>query len=69
MDITKRIIIALFLFLLVFMIGIFGYKFVGGPTWSYLDAAYMTVITLTTVGFREVHDIQLTQKLNFLQWC
>ena len=25
--------------------------------WSLIDAAYMTVITMTTVGFREVHEL------------
>ena len=33
-------------------VGIFWYSVVEG--WSVLDAAYMTVITFTTVGFDEV---------------
>ncbi|MDP6923903.1 MAG: potassium channel protein [Candidatus Scalindua sp.] len=37
--------------------GIAGYKLLGGPEWSLLDAIYMTIITLTTVGFGEIQDL------------
>lgn len=39
----------------VFLVGTFGYMVVEG--WSLLDAFYMTAITLTTVGFKEVHPL------------
>jgi voltage-gated potassium channel len=35
--------------------GTLGYQLVEG--WGWLDALYMTVITLTTVGFHEVHSL------------
>jgi voltage-gated potassium channel len=43
--------------LLVFIVagGTLGYMAVEG--WSAWDAFYMTVITVTTVGYREVHDL------------
>jgi len=37
------------------VIGTAGYVLIEG--WSFLDALYMSVITLTTVGFREVHPL------------
>jgi voltage-gated potassium channel len=39
---------------LVLAIGSGGYMVMG---WSFTDAAYMTVITLTTVGFKEVREL------------
>ena len=38
------------------VIGTTGYMLLD-PGWQLLDALYMTVITLTTVGFREVKDL------------
>jgi len=35
--------------------GILWYRFIEG--WSWLDAAYMAVITLATVGFAEIHPL------------
>ena len=46
--------IVLFLVIVV-DIGILGYHVIEGYGW--LDALYMTVITLTTVGFHEVHPL------------
>jgi len=40
---------------LVLCIGTIGYRLIEG--WSLLDGFYMTVITITTIGFREVHDL------------
>lgn len=39
----------------VFFIGTLWYKFIEG--WAWLDAAYMTVSTLATVGFGEIHPL------------
>ena len=42
-------------------VGVVGYVLLEG--WSFLDALYMTVITLTTVGYREVHQLSTIGQL------
>ena len=49
----RTIIIALALLLLVVIIGITGFTFIEGYTLT--EAFFMTIITISTVGFREVH--------------
>jgi voltage-gated potassium channel len=39
----------------VIAFGVFGY--VDIEKWNYFDALYMTIITLTTVGYHEVHEL------------
>jgi voltage-gated potassium channel len=39
----------------VILLGTVGYMFL--QRWSFEDSLYMTVITLATVGFREVHEL------------
>jgi voltage-gated potassium channel len=39
----------------VITFGILGYIIVEG--WGFFDALYMTIITITTVGYHEVHDL------------
>ena len=53
MSFYKELFIALSLFLLVFLIGVFGFYWVA-PKANWLEALYMTVITISTVGFGEV---------------
>jgi len=50
-----RIVAGVTLLLAVVAFGVLGYMVVEG--WSFLDALYMTVTTMTTVGFREVHPL------------
>jgi voltage-gated potassium channel len=57
MNSRKRIIVSLVLFAAVFLIGVAGFKVFGGPGWSLIDAVYMTVITVGTVGYGETHDL------------
>ncbi|MDY6824360.1 MAG: potassium channel protein [Thermodesulfobacteriota bacterium] len=58
---TKNTIILTVLSLIVFVSGIIGYMVI--EDWSFLDAIYMTVITLTTVGFGEVHHLSRDGKI------
>lgn len=45
----------------VLVYGVAGYMLVEG--WSFLDALYMTILTLTTVGYREVRPLDDTGKV------
>lgn len=42
---------------LVFFVGVVGYMTIGGEEYGIVDAIYMTMITLTTVGYGEVIDL------------
>jgi voltage-gated potassium channel len=57
-----RILIAPLIVLVMLLVGgTLGYRMVGG--WAWLDALYMTVITITTVGFHEVHPLGPTGRM------
>ncbi|MEN9306438.1 MAG: hypothetical protein RL173_370 [Fibrobacterota bacterium] len=38
-------------------IGTVGFHTLGGAEWTWLDALYMTVTTVATVGYGEIHDL------------
>jgi len=56
-----KIYTAVFLLCLMLFIGIAGYKLISGYSW--IDAFYMTVITITTVGFGEVYPLSDSAKI------
>ena len=51
----QGVVLAVGLVMVVVVGGTLGYVLIEG--WSVWDAFYMTVITITTVGYREVHDL------------
>ncbi|WP_047244697.1 potassium channel family protein [Maribacter thermophilus] len=51
----SKIYLAFFLMWIVLLIGVFGYRFISDYSW--IDALYMTIITVTTVGFSEVRPM------------
>ncbi|MBT2161815.1 potassium channel protein [Zobellia sp. KMM 6746] len=57
----SRMNIALTLMSSVLIIGVLGYRFLSDLTW--IDALYMTIITVTTVGFSEVGPMDTQEKL------
>ncbi|AUS05888.1 potassium channel family protein [Pseudotamlana carrageenivorans] len=56
-----RIYTALLLLVIILLIGVFGYRFISDYTW--IDALYMSVITMTTVGFSEVVPLDDESKI------
>lgn len=60
MDSDRRLRLGLAAVLAVVVAGMVGYMGLG---FSFLDAAYQTVTTLTTVGFREVEPFDTTGKV------
>jgi voltage-gated potassium channel len=55
MNPVRQLKISLLILLLLVSGGTAGYMFIEG--WSFLDAFYMAIITLATVGFQEVHPL------------
>ncbi len=57
----KKIFSAILLLLLVFFIGTLTFMF--AFDFSLVDAIYMTIITVSTVGFKEVEPLTNAEKL------
>jgi len=55
-----RISLALGAVISTIFLGIGGYFLIGGGRWSIFDCFYMTIVTLTTVGFGEVLPLAST---------
>ncbi len=60
-DLRKKLIQVLTLTVLVIAFGTAGYMVIEG--WGFFDSIYMTIITLATVGFREVHELSFRGRL------
>ena len=63
MVIYKRLTVLLALFCLFLIGGAFSYTLVEGEPWSFLDGLYMTVLTISTVGYGEVHPLTENGKM------
>lgn len=55
MDLEQRLKIVIMILVAVIALGTLGYSVI--ERWPLLDALYMTVITLSTVGFKEVYSL------------
>ena len=54
-DARVRILSGIAIFALLLAAGTVGYMIIDG--WSFMDALFMTVTTVTTVGYREIHPL------------
>lgn len=57
----SKFYLALFLLIFVFALGVLGFRLITAMSW--IDAIYMTVITVTTVGYGEVIPLGETGRL------
>ncbi|PID57450.1 MAG: potassium channel protein [Ignavibacteriae bacterium] len=55
MNIFKKLEIGLLLILSVILSGTIGYMIIEG--WSFIDSFYMTIITISTTGFKEIRPL------------
>jgi voltage-gated potassium channel len=55
MDSVRHLRLSVILLITIIASGTLGYHLIEG--WRVFDALYMTVITLSTVGFKEVHEL------------
>lgn len=55
MNVPRKLLFSILMLLVVVLFGIFGYTWIEG--WDLLDSLYMTIITLSTVGYGEVREI------------
>lgn len=61
MQYTNRLKTAVIIILFIFILGTIGYNLLEG--FSYLEAFYFTLITLTTIGYGELHSLSMTGRL------
>ncbi|MBN2711932.1 MAG: potassium channel family protein, partial [Planctomycetes bacterium] len=54
-SIERQAVIALAGIFLILLFGTCGYMFIQG--WNFIDSLYMTTITITTVGYKEVGEL------------
>lgn len=57
----RRLNISFILFFVVISIGVLGYMIISGD--NFIDSLYMTIITMTTVGFGEIHPLTDNEKI------
>ncbi|MCP4622498.1 MAG: potassium channel protein [bacterium] len=55
MNKTRHLILSIILSSIILVIGTTGYMII--EDWRFLDALYMTVITISTVGYREINQL------------
>ncbi len=60
-ELRRDLVGGVFAFIALACFGVLGYHFLEG--WAWLDSIYMTVITLSTVGFGEIHPLDQSGRI------
>lgn len=61
MESNKNLIIAIIALIIILLTGTVGYSLI--QKWNLLDSLYMTIITITTVGYGEVSELSIPGKI------
>jgi len=61
MNALKQLKIGLLAVMLLIIVGTIGFRYI--EEWSYLDSLYMTIITMATVGYREISPLSQAGKI------
>lgn len=61
MSASRKVLLGLLLLVVITAVGVAGYRLIEG--WSFFDALYMTIITISTVGYAEVHPLSTNGKI------
>lgn len=61
MGLSRRLRLPILIMLSVVLVGVIGYMTIEG--WPLIDALYMTIITITTVGFKEARPLSEVGKI------
>ena len=61
MNSLRRLLWGICVLVSIIAIGVIGYRVIEG--WAFFDALYMTIITITTVGFGEIHPLSAAGKI------
>lgn len=69
LALPRRVWFSLSVPILLLALGTVGYRLIEGPHWSVFDALYMTAISLTTVGFLEVHELSTAGRVFTIFLC
>ncbi len=54
-ELKKRLVFSLVFIILIISVGSAGYVMI--EKWNLLDSLYMTIITIASVGYKEIHDL------------
>ena len=61
MIFKTKLYVSIIFFISVVSIGVIGYMILSEA--NFLDSLYMTIITMTTVGFGEIHPLNEHEKI------
>lgn len=62
-HVPRRVWLAFLIPAFLLAVGTVGYRWIEGEPWTYFDGFYMTAITITTIGYGELHELSNAGRL------